>query len=109
MALLNDVKFLDAPLRDRIHARERRIVDAFAGALERGWPKRMRAETRKPLTMALLGMINFTFAWLRPDGPMTHDQYAELVIELWERGLEGPGAAARPQPAFTDRRMESLR
>jgi hypothetical protein len=37
--------------------------------------------------MALLGMINFTFAWLRPDGPMSHEQYAQLEIDLWERGL----------------------
>ncbi|MEY4864130.1 MAG: hypothetical protein RLZ51_2225, partial [Pseudomonadota bacterium] len=26
---------------------------------------------------------NFTFAWLRPDGPMTHEQYAQLVVRLW--------------------------
>lgn len=97
VALLNDVKFLDEPLRERIRAREREIVEAFADALERGWPARMAAGTRKPLTMALLGMINFTFAWLRPDGPMTHEQYAELVIALWERGLDGlPGSAASP-------------
>jgi hypothetical protein len=38
--------------------------------------------------MALLGMINFTFAWLRPDGPMSYEQYADLVIGLWEHGLD---------------------
>lgn len=89
VALLNDVKFLDEPLREQIRAREREIVEAFAEALERGWPSRMSAASRKPLTMALLGMINFTFAWLRPEGPMTHEQYADLVIGLWERGLDG--------------------
>src|SRR5690606_3525479 len=89
VALLNDVKSLDEPLRERIRERERGIVEAFADALGRGWPARMAAEHRKPLTMALLGMINFTFAWLRPDGPMTHEQYADLVIALWERGLDG--------------------
>ena len=97
VALLNDVKFLDEPLRERIRAREREIVEAFADALERGWPARMAAGSRKPLTMALLGMINFTFAWLRPDGPMTHEQYAELVIALWEHGLDGlPDSTASP-------------
>src|SRR5690606_9035050 len=40
VALLNDVKFLDEPLRERIRAREREIVEAFADALERGWPAR---------------------------------------------------------------------
>ena len=44
--------------------------------------------------MALLGTINFTFAWFRPDGPVSHERFAELVIELWERGLDGTGTQA---------------
>lgn len=87
VALLNDVKFLDEKRRARIRARERQIVEAFAEALERAYPQRMQGDSRKPLTMALLGMINFTFAWLRPDGPMSYERYAELVIGLWENGL----------------------
>lgn len=89
VSLLNDVKFLDEARRERIRAREREIVEALADTLERAWPQRTPEDRRKPLAMALLGMINFTFAWLRPDGPMSYEQYAELVIELWENGLAG--------------------
>lgn len=94
VALLNDVKFLDARHRAPIVERERAIVEAFADAIGRGWPGRTEASLRKPLTMALLGTINFTFAWFRPDGPVSHERFAELVIELWERGLDGTGTQA---------------
>jgi hypothetical protein len=87
VALLNDVKSLEPAAREQIRAQERAVVDQLAETLERVAPGRFDALTRKPATMALLGMINFTFAWLRPDGPMSHEQYAQLVIDLWERGL----------------------
>ncbi len=90
VALLNDAKFLDEPLREQIRSRERDIVEAFADTLERSYPGQMSHEKRKPMTMALLGMVNFTFAWLRPDGPMSYPQFAEMVIELWENALAGP-------------------
>jgi AcrR family transcriptional regulator len=89
LALLNDVKFLDEPSRELIRARERRIVEVFSDVIERAWPGRIGAAARTPTTMALLGMVNFTFAWLRPEGPMSHEQYAELVIGLWEHGMQG--------------------
>lgn len=87
IALLNDVKFLSPDERERIKSQERAVVDALAETLDRVAPGRFDESERKPATMALLGMINFTFAWLRPDGPMSHERYAELVIDLWQRGL----------------------
>lgn len=93
-ALLHDVKFLDAPQAATIRAQERAVVDAIADTIARAYPQRY-PDARKPMTMALLGMINFTFAWLRPDGPMSHAQFAELAIDLWTRGLQGGTPAAR--------------
>jgi AcrR family transcriptional regulator len=107
VALLNDVKFLADAQRERIESRQRAVVDAVADTLERVAPGRFDAGERKPATMALFGMINFTFAWLRPDGPMSYERYAELVIELWERGGVAPGprseAAPRTGPEGTGR------
>lgn len=94
MALLNDVKFLAPVQREQIKAQERAVVDALAATIEQVSPGRFDVLSRKPATMALLGMINFTFAWLRPDGPMTHEQYADLVIELWRGALDGHAVAA---------------
>jgi AcrR family transcriptional regulator len=95
VALLNDVKFLSPQQRDRIKAQEREVVDAFADSLARVAPDRFAGPQRRAATMALLGMINFTFAWLRPDGPMTYEQYAELVIDLWTHGA---APASTPVP-----------
>ena len=39
--------------------------------------------------MMLFGMINWTFTWLRPGGPMSYQQFAEEVIAMLEKGLAG--------------------
>jgi AcrR family transcriptional regulator len=99
IALLNDVRFLEAPQREQIRAQERAVVAALGECLLKVAPDRFSADERTPATMALLGMINFTFAWLRPDGPMSYERYARLVIELWERGLQAPAPRVSSQPA----------
>ena len=97
-SLLNDVKFLEPARREIIVDQQRIVVDAIRATIARAYPQRPAASL-KPLTMALLGMINFTFAWLRPDGPMRYEQFAEMAIELWRHGLQGeappeiPGAS----------------
>ncbi len=95
VALLNDVKFLPPEQREPILARQRAIVAAVAATIDRVAPGRFTRAERVPATMALLGMLNFTFAWLRPEGPMSYERYAELVIDLWERGLYEPQAEER--------------
>jgi len=32
-------------------------------------------------------MINWTFTWLRPDGPLSYAAFAEEVIGMLEHGL----------------------
>lgn len=88
-ALLNDVKFLPDALRQQIRAQERRVVQVFAETIGRAYPQHAGPDRLMPTTMALLGMINFTFVWLRPDGALNDQQFAELVISLWEKGLSG--------------------
>jgi AcrR family transcriptional regulator len=87
IALLNDVKFLNDVQRAQIVQQERAVVDRVAECLARIDPQRFEGERRTPTTMALLSMLNFTFAWLKPDGPMSYEQYADLVIGLWRHGL----------------------
>lgn len=97
-ALLNDVKFLGPTQRDQIRAQEREVVEIFARTIASAYPAAAASGRLMPTTMALLGMINFTFAWLDPDGPMNDRQFADLVIELWERGLAGLPAATGASP-----------
>ncbi len=90
ISLLMDVKFLPEPQRAQIKRQERAVVESIAQALELAYPKRFTERNRKALTMALLGNLNFSFAWFRPHGELTQDEFATLVIDLWERGLQGP-------------------
>jgi len=37
----------------------------------------------------LFGMMNWTFTWLKADGPLSYEGYAEMVIDMLENGLSG--------------------
>jgi AcrR family transcriptional regulator len=87
IALLHDVKFLSAEQQATIKSQERLVVDYFADAIQASFPEVITAINKKPLTMSLLGAMNFTFAWLREDGAISYDQYAHWVAELWLTGL----------------------
>ena len=77
-------------------ALDQRKIDAFAEIIRQAAPGRFDEARARPATMAMLGMINFTFAWLRPDGRMTYEQYAELVCDIVVNGLApAPDCAAR--------------
>lgn len=86
-ALLHDVPFLGTEQRDIIVSRQRDVVSAFTRFLHRAYPGRLNPGNSTALTMMVLGMINWTFTWLRPDGPLSYADYAEEVIRTLERGL----------------------
>ena len=50
-------------------------------------PQRLNPGTQTAITMMLFGMINWTFTWLRPGGPMSYAAFADEVIAMLERGL----------------------
>ncbi len=96
VALLNDTKFLsdvhDENLgksqRGLILQRQRDIVSAFTRFLRRAYPARLTDTNQSAITMMLLGMINWTFTWLRPDGPMSYADFSKEVVQTLERGLQ---------------------
>ena len=98
VALLNDTQFLsdvpDANLgtpaispRELILNRQRDVVAAVTRALRRAYPGRLNASNQTAITMMLFGMINWTFTWLRPGGPISYVAFADEVIALLEKGL----------------------
>ena len=101
VALLNDTQFLSdvpdnnlgAPAispRELILNRQRDVVAAVTRALRRAYPGRLNAANQTAITMMLFGMINWTFTWLRPDGPISYAAFADEVIAMLERGLSAP-------------------
>jgi AcrR family transcriptional regulator len=85
--LTEDVKFLGDDERSHVLAAQKRVVAAFAAAIAALRPELAAAQLQTPLAMLLFGMINWTFTWLRPDGPLTHDALAPLVAALFFGGL----------------------
>ncbi len=94
VALLNDTKFLSNEAADKtvsqrmiIMQRQRDIVSAFTRFLRRAYPQRLNDANQTALTMMLMGMINWTFTWLRPGGPISYAQFAKEVVATLERGF----------------------
>ena len=87
VALLSDTQFLGEEQRNLIVKRQRDVVAAFTRFLKRAYPERMNVSNQTAVTMMLFGMINWTFTWLRPNGPISYADFAEEVIALLERGL----------------------
>ncbi len=90
VALVSDTKFLGELQRELILNRQRDVVAAFTRFLKRAYPERVTPGNQTALTMMLFGMINWTFTWLRPGGPMSYAAFAEEVVAMMERGLAGP-------------------
>ncbi len=97
VCLLNDVKFLGATEREHITGLERDVVNTISVLIEQAFPGRIDPSARSATTMALLGMVNFTFAWWDPDGELNERQLADLMIDLWWRGLGGDQDRRRRQ------------
>ncbi len=88
-ALLHDLRFLAPDQAEQVRAQQRAVVSALGALIERAAPGATVSAERSVITMALLGMINFTFAWLKPDGPVSHERFADLAASLWLDGLDG--------------------
>lgn len=90
--LTEDVKFLAEGEREQVVSAEKRVVAAFASTIARVRPDLKARGT--PLAMLLLGMINWTFTWLKPGGTLTHADLAPMVVQLFFGGLPAVEAAA---------------
>ncbi len=86
-ALLNATPFLPEDQREQILNRQRDVVSATTRFVRRAYPERTTDANQTALTMMLFGMINWTFTWLRPGGPMRYAQFADEVVATLERGF----------------------
>ena len=103
--LVQDVKYLKTAHRNQINAKQRRVVQSYADAVAAAAPQLAGSALLKPVTMTLFGMINWTFTWLKDEGPVHYADMAPVVADLFLRGV----AAVRPAAAEGNGRAGSRR
>ncbi len=69
------------------HDLKRDVLSAVTRFLCRAYPQRLNSTNQTAVTMMLFGMINGTFTWLRPGGPMSYAGFTEEVIAMRGKGL----------------------
>lgn len=95
IVLVQDVKFLQQAQAEKINTKQRKVVAAVSRALHRIDPDLARCPMDKPVAMILFGMINWTYTWLRDDGPLTFRDMAPVVTAIFLDGFRGYMKAQR--------------
>jgi TetR/AcrR family transcriptional regulator len=103
---INELSALPMPRQQELKAYERRLVDLFASALRNINPSLAKGNRLlKPVTMSLFGMINWSYLWFRPGGPMSRAAYANLITQIMVDGIAKLGtdspARVRLRPKVT--------
>lgn len=90
VVVLNEVNRLSDADRERLKGLERQIFHKIADLITMlDVDGRVTDRNKSVYAMMYLGIVNYTFAWYHPDGPVKPAEYAELVATLFLRGLQG--------------------
>jgi len=99
MVLLHDLRFLPEAERRAVVGNQRRVIEAFVAAVRAAHRLPADFPVVKPVTMMLFGMMNWTFAWLKPGKGISYAQYAELVTEVFAAGVAALAGKRAPRGA----------
>lgn len=99
ITLLNEANQLDDATRTLVTSKQREIVDIIVRALSRiDAQKHMNAQSRKVYAMMVLGAVNFSYSWYRPDGPIAPETYADMTVDAFVLGFVNPAQKDLPAP-----------
>lgn len=101
--LLQDVDHLPADKAREIKTQERAVIEAFRRAVQTALAPQLEGSELTAATMMLMGMINWTFTWLDPNGRLSYEAFADAVLIACRRGL----AALPPSPNARTSRSRS--
>jgi len=88
IVLLNDWNQLDEKKRQEIGAMQRRIISIIRDVLARlDQRHRLTPRLATSYAMSLLGSINYTYAWFDPKGPVSPEEYADQVVDVFLHGF----------------------
>ncbi len=83
---MNDVKFLPKAMQAPLRQLERTVTDQVADLLRELNPG-LQDHIYKPYTMMLIGMLNWTDYWYKPNGPMKSDELCNRITRLFLHGF----------------------
>lgn len=82
VVLLHDLQNLRPPDRRAIVRKQKDILAAFSALIKAYDDGRtINERTLMAHTMMFMGMINYTYLWYDPDGPVGPEEYADMVAD----------------------------
>jgi len=86
--LMNEREALPPHQRAELRALQTELVDMFQDLIREIRPELDASPAhRRPVAMMLMGMMNWTYTWFRPDGPLSAAQFADMVVDLFLGGI----------------------
>ena len=89
---INELRKLPLARKKVLIALERALVAIFAEAVAAAIPSIAgNSVLLKPVTMSLFGMMNWHYMWFREKGPISRDDYVDMVTTLLIEGAQALG------------------
>jgi TetR/AcrR family transcriptional regulator len=93
---INELRKLPLARKKELISVERALVAIFAEAIAAAIPSIAgNSVLLKPVTMSLFGMLNWHYMWFRDKGPVSREDYADMVTTLLIEGAQALGAESR--------------
>lgn len=88
--LINELDSLTAIQKNKIIEIQNNVVDVFADLAEAICPTSLeRHHAKTAISMLMLGMINWTYIWYKPEGSISSSQLANIITCLFIDGIKG--------------------
>ncbi len=82
VVLLHDLQNLKASDQKVIVRKQNAILACISALIEAyDGGRRTDGRTLKAYTMMFMGMVNYTYLWYDPDGPVGPQEYADMVVQ----------------------------
>jgi TetR/AcrR family transcriptional regulator len=93
---INELRKLPLARKKELISLERALVSIFADSIASAIPSIAgHPALLKPVTMSLFGMLNWHYMWFREKGPISREDYTDMVTTLLIEGAQALGAETR--------------
>ena len=88
IVLNRDIRYLPDDLREKIRIQERGLLSRLTALLKNIRPEIQDSPgSEKIYAMMFYGMLNWSYTWYDPQGPVGAAQFAEMATDLYLNGL----------------------